>query len=98
MAQVRITARRQLQTLRLAGILEPDDLPHDELLRLIRPYLGTVAVVRSDWTRWNTANGRSTKRSTAGIPGSSSTCRSTVSHPIDGWRRAPTWPGDDWSG
>lgn len=32
------------------GILEPDDLPHDEMLRLVRPYLGTVAGVRSDWT------------------------------------------------
>jgi len=32
------------------GILEPDDLPHEELLAMIRPYLGTVAGVFSDWT------------------------------------------------
>lgn len=32
------------------GILEPDDLPHDEMLALIRPYLGTVKGVYSDWT------------------------------------------------
>jgi homospermidine synthase len=32
------------------GILEPDDLPHDELLAMIRPYLGTVTGVFSEWT------------------------------------------------
>jgi len=32
------------------GILEPDDLPHEELMRLIRPYLGPVVGVYTDWT------------------------------------------------
>jgi homospermidine synthase len=32
------------------GIVEPDDLPHDELLPMIDPYLGRVVGVRSDWT------------------------------------------------
>jgi homospermidine synthase len=32
------------------GVLEPDDLPHDEMLRIIRPYLGAVVGVYSDWT------------------------------------------------
>jgi len=32
------------------GILEPDDLPFDEMLRIIRPYLGDVVGVYSDWT------------------------------------------------
>ncbi len=32
------------------GILEPDDLPFDEMLRMIRPYLGDVVGVYSDWT------------------------------------------------
>jgi homospermidine synthase len=31
-------------------IVEPDDLPHDEMLRLCRPYLGEVVGVYSDWT------------------------------------------------
>jgi homospermidine synthase len=31
-------------------VVEPDDLPHDEMLRLCRPYLGTVTGVYSDWT------------------------------------------------
>ncbi|OYY66558.1 MAG: homospermidine synthase [Burkholderiales bacterium 28-67-8] len=31
-------------------IVEPDDLPHHELLRLCRPYLGDVVGVFSDWT------------------------------------------------
>ncbi|MCW5657274.1 MAG: homospermidine synthase [Burkholderiaceae bacterium] len=31
-------------------IVEPDDLPHDEMLRLCRPYLGDVVGVFSDWT------------------------------------------------
>lgn len=31
-------------------ILEADDLPHDEMLRLCRPYLGDVVGVFSDWT------------------------------------------------
>jgi homospermidine synthase len=32
------------------GILEPDDLPYDEMLELAKPYLGTVTGVYSDWT------------------------------------------------
>jgi homospermidine synthase len=32
------------------GIVEPDDLPYDEMLRLTRPYLGNVVGVYSDWT------------------------------------------------
>jgi homospermidine synthase len=32
------------------GIVEPDELPHDEMLRLCRPYLGDVVGVYSDWT------------------------------------------------
>jgi homospermidine synthase len=32
------------------GLLEPEDLPHDEILSLARPYLGTVAALRTDWT------------------------------------------------
>jgi len=32
------------------GILEPDELPHDEMLRMIRPYLGEVVGVHGDWT------------------------------------------------
>jgi homospermidine synthase len=32
------------------GILEPDDLPHDEMLRMIRPYLGEVVGIHGDWT------------------------------------------------
>lgn len=32
------------------GILEPDDLPHEELLAACRPYLGTVRGVHTDWT------------------------------------------------
>jgi homospermidine synthase len=32
------------------GLLEPDDLPHDAILELARPYLGTLAAVRTDWT------------------------------------------------
>jgi len=31
-------------------IVEPDDLPHDEMLRLCRPYLGDMVGVYSDWT------------------------------------------------
>jgi homospermidine synthase len=31
-------------------IVEPDDLPHDEMLRMCRPYLGDVVGVSSDWT------------------------------------------------
>ncbi len=34
----------------MRGVVEPDDLPHDEMLRLTRPYLGNVAGVYSDWT------------------------------------------------
>lgn len=32
------------------GILEPDELSHDEMLAMIRPYLGTVTGALSDWT------------------------------------------------
>jgi homospermidine synthase len=32
------------------GIVEPDDLPFEELLGTIRPYLGDVVGVYSDWT------------------------------------------------
>jgi homospermidine synthase len=33
-----------------AGVVEPDDMPYDEILRMVRPYLGTVVGVASDWT------------------------------------------------
>ncbi|HEY0857001.1 MAG TPA: saccharopine dehydrogenase NADP-binding domain-containing protein [Albitalea sp.] len=33
-----------------AGLLEPDDLPFDEMLRMTCPYLGQVVGVYSDWT------------------------------------------------
>jgi homospermidine synthase len=32
------------------GVLEPDDLPHDEILRICMPYLGDVVGVYADWT------------------------------------------------
>lgn len=32
------------------GLLEPDDLPFDEILGLCRPYLGNVVGVYTDWT------------------------------------------------
>jgi len=32
------------------GVLEPDDLPFDEMLAMVRPYLGPVVGVQSDWT------------------------------------------------
>jgi homospermidine synthase len=32
------------------GIVEPDDLPFDEMLRMCRPYLGPVVGEYSDWT------------------------------------------------
>lgn len=32
------------------GILEPDDLPFDDMLPMIRPYLGPVVGAYSDWT------------------------------------------------
>ena len=32
------------------GILEPDDLPFDEMLAMARPYLGPLVGVYSDWT------------------------------------------------
>ena len=44
------------------GILEPDDLPHDELLRLIHPYLGPVVGVHSDWTPLAGRGGRYPER------------------------------------
>jgi homospermidine synthase len=31
-------------------VVEPDDLPYDDMLRLCRPYLGDVVGVYSDWT------------------------------------------------
>ena len=33
-----------------AGVLEPDDLPHDTMLEAAMPYLGDVVGVRTDWT------------------------------------------------
>jgi homospermidine synthase len=33
-----------------AGVVEPDDLPFAEILRLCAPYLGTVTGVYSDWS------------------------------------------------
>lgn len=32
------------------GYLEPESLPHDFVLKIAKPYLGTVAGVQSDWT------------------------------------------------
>ena len=32
------------------GVLDPDDLPHDEILRMCMPYLGDVVGVYGDWT------------------------------------------------
>ncbi|WP_280154946.1 saccharopine dehydrogenase NADP-binding domain-containing protein [Piscinibacter sp. XHJ-5] len=32
------------------SVVEPDDLPHDEMLRMIKPYLGDVVGVYTDWT------------------------------------------------
>jgi homospermidine synthase len=32
------------------GLLEPEDLPHEEILALARPYLGTMAAVHTEWT------------------------------------------------
>jgi homospermidine synthase len=32
------------------GVVEPDDLPHDEILAWCRPYLGEVFGVYTDWT------------------------------------------------
>jgi homospermidine synthase len=32
------------------GICLPEDLPHDEVLDVARPYLGTISSARSDWT------------------------------------------------
>jgi homospermidine synthase len=31
-------------------VIEPDDMPHDEILRMVRPYLGPVVGVYTDWT------------------------------------------------
>ena len=31
-------------------VLEPDELPYDELLAIARPYLGEVLGVYGDWT------------------------------------------------
>ncbi len=33
-----------------AGFREPEDLPHDEILRTARPYLGPMVSVPTDWT------------------------------------------------
>ncbi|MDQ2736207.1 MAG: homospermidine synthase, partial [Pseudomonadota bacterium] len=33
-----------------AGIVEPEDMPYEEILRLCRPYLGNVAGVYTDWS------------------------------------------------
>ncbi len=32
------------------GILEPDELPFEDILSLCRPYLGNIAGVYTDWT------------------------------------------------
>jgi len=32
------------------GVVEPDDLPYDEMMRMCLPYLGDVVGVYSDWT------------------------------------------------
>ncbi|MCU0929877.1 MAG: homospermidine synthase, partial [Burkholderiaceae bacterium] len=32
------------------GIVEPDDMPHDEILRDCLPYLGDVGGVYTGWT------------------------------------------------
>ena len=32
------------------GVCLPEDLPHDEVLNVARPYLGTISSARSDWT------------------------------------------------
>ena len=32
------------------GVLLPDDLPHDYILDVAKPYLGKFISVRSDWT------------------------------------------------
>jgi len=34
----------------LEGVVEADDLPYDEMLRMVGPYLGKVVGVYSDWT------------------------------------------------
>ena len=34
----------------MCGLLEPDDLPHEAILELARPYLGTLVAVRTPWT------------------------------------------------
>lgn len=34
----------------MRGIVEPDDLPHDEILELCQPYLGSVVGAFTDWT------------------------------------------------
>jgi hypothetical protein len=31
------------------GLLVPDDLPHDEILAVAKPYLGDFVSTRSDW-------------------------------------------------
>ncbi len=31
-------------------VLDPDDLPYEEILRMCRPYLGEVVGVYGDWT------------------------------------------------
>ena len=32
------------------GFLVPDDIPHDAILRVARPYLGNFISISSDWT------------------------------------------------
>jgi len=34
----------------MRGVVEPDEMPHDEVLALCRPYLGTLCGAYSDWT------------------------------------------------
>ena len=33
------------------GIVEPDDMPFDQILAICRPYLGDLVGTYSDWTR-----------------------------------------------
>jgi len=33
-----------------SGVLLPEDLPHDRVLEISRPYLGDFLSLRSDWT------------------------------------------------
>lgn len=39
------------------GYCEPEDLPHEQILRLARPWLGTIASLPTDWTPLKTSYG-----------------------------------------